>query len=71
MNGNKKGKPEKYQDWKCKTEKLPFTFKVDQNKNRLTYQMKGKKRKGLPLTRRRIDVFNWVDDDGQDNLLLE
>jgi len=60
-----KGKPEKYQR-KCKTEKLPVTFKVNPKRkktNCVTYQMKGKKRKGLLLTR--INVFNSVDFDGK------
>jgi hypothetical protein len=45
MKGHKKAKPEKYQR-KCKTEKLPVTFKVNKkkNKNCLTYQMNGKKK---------------------------
>jgi hypothetical protein len=71
MNGNKKGKPENIKTGNARLKNCLSPYKVDQNKNRLTYQMKAKKRKGLPLTRRRIDVFNWVDYDGQDNLLLE
>jgi hypothetical protein len=46
--GHEKANQKKYQR-KCKTENLHVTFQVNQKK--LTYQMKGKKKKGPSTTR--------------------